>query len=188
MRTHPFWISFLLFTLAGCASVPIKTAEHVELPSFMGDWYVLGHIPTSEEKDSWNAVESYRLAPGTTDVVDTTFSFRRGSFDGTLETMLPTGHVSENPAVWGMKFYWWQGPIRFEYIIVDVDKDYRTTVIGRTARDYVWIMSRTPTISDDEWARVLRTVHDAGYDPAKVRRVPQRWGQFPDFSPAERAH
>ncbi len=165
----------------------MKTAQHVNIHVFMGDWYVLGNIPTSEEKDAWNAVESYRLAPGTSDDVDVTFAFRRGSFEGPLETMRPTGHVSEDPAIWGMKFYWWQGPFRFEYLILDVDSDYRTTVIGRSARDYVWIMSRTPELSDAEWTRVLGAVQAAGYDPAKVRRVPQRWGQWPDLGPAERS-
>ena len=176
----------LAVALPACASAPIRTAQHVEIQSFMGDWYVLAHIPTSEERDSWNAVESYRLAEGTTDVVRTTFSFRRGGFDGPLETMLPTGHVSDNPAVWGMKFYWWQGPFLFEYRVLDVDSSYRATVIGRTARDYVWVMARTPTIPDTEWTRLLRVIQESGYDLAKLRRVPQRWGPPPDVSPGER--
>jgi len=188
MRLNLLHLLTLLGALAvpACAAAPIRTAQNVDIQSFMGDWYVLAHIPTSEEQDSWNAVESYRLAKGTTDVVNTTFSFRRGAYDGPLETMLPTGYVSANPAVWGMKFYWWQGPFRFEYVIVDVDPGYRATVIGRTARDYVWIMARTPTIPDAEWARLTRVVQESGYDPAKLRRVPQRWGQRPDVSPAER--
>lgn len=153
----------------------MHTAANVELPRFMGDWYVLAHIPTSEEKDAWNAVESYRLRDGTNDVVDVTFTFRQGAFDGPLVKMRPTGHVSEDPAVWGMKFYWWQGPFRFEYLVVDLDPSYQVTVIGRSARDYVWVMARSPTLPESEWARVTEVVRTAGYDPARLRRVPQRW-------------
>jgi len=188
MRIHLLLLLTTLVVLAlpACASAPIRTAQHVDIQSFMGDWYVLAHIPTSEERDSWNAVESYRLDEGTTDVVKTTFSFRRGGFDGPLETMLPTGYVSANPAVWGMKFYWWQGPFRFEYLVLDVDSAYRATVIGRSARDYVWVMARTPMIPEAEWTRLIRVVQESGYDPAKLRRVPQRWGQWPDVSPSDR--
>ena len=176
-----------LLALSACATVPMKTAPNVDIPRFMGDWYVLAHIPAPAEKDAWNGVESYKLEAGTKDVVETTFSFRPGSFDAPLETMRPTGYVSEaDPAVWGMKFYWWQGPFRFEYLVIHVDPEYRETVIGRSARDYVWVMSRTPTISDADWDRLTAIVKDAGYDPAKLRRVPQRWGEKPDVSLDER--
>jgi apolipoprotein D and lipocalin family protein len=176
-----------LLALSSCASVPMKTAPNVDIPRFMGDWYVLAHIPAPAEKDAWNGVESYKLEAGTKDVIETTFKFRPGSFDAPLETMRPTGYVSEaDPAVWGMKFYWWQGPFRFEYIVLHVDPEYKETVVGRSARDYVWVMARTPTIPDADWERLTAIVKEAGYDPAKLRRVPQRWGEKPDISPDER--
>ncbi|MCX5731920.1 MAG: lipocalin family protein [Deltaproteobacteria bacterium] len=176
-----------LLALSACSSVPMNTAPNVDIPRFMGDWYVLAHIPAPAEKDAWNGVESYKLEAGTKDVVETTFKFRPGSFDAPLETMRPTGYVSEaDPAVWGMKFYWWQGPFRFEYLVIHVDPEYRETVIGRSARDYVWVMARTPTIPDADWERLTAIVKEAGYDPAKLRRVPQRWGEKPDVSPDER--
>jgi apolipoprotein D and lipocalin family protein len=166
----------------------MKTATNVDIHRFMGDWYVLAHIPAPAEKEAWNGVESYRLADGTKDVVETTFSFRPGSFEAPLETMRPTGYVSaDDPAVWGMKFYWWQGPFRLEYLVLHVDPEYRETVIGRSARDYVWIMARTPALGEADWARLEGIVKEAGYDPAKLRRVPQRWGVKPDLSPTERA-
>jgi apolipoprotein D and lipocalin family protein len=176
-----------LLALSSCASVPMKTAPNVDIPRFMGDWYVLAHIPAPAEKDAWNGVESYKLEAGTKDVIETTFKFRPGSFDAPLETMRPTGYVSEaDPAVWGMKFYWWQGPFRFEYLVLHVDPEYKETVVGRSARDYVWVMARTPTIPDADWERLTAIVKEAGYDPAKLRRVPQRWGEKPDISPDER--
>jgi apolipoprotein D and lipocalin family protein len=176
-----------LLAASACATVPMKTAEHVDIPRFMGDWYVLAHIPAPAEKDAWNGVESYRLEDGTKDVVETTFQFRNGSFDAPLETLRPTGYVSDaDPAVWGMKFYWWQGPFRLEYLVVHVDPEYQETVVGRSARDYVWVMARTPAIPEADWARLTAIVKEAGYDPARLRRVPQRWGEKPDISPAER--
>jgi Lipocalin-like domain len=69
-------------------------------------------------------------------------------------------------------FIW---PIEAEYRIVDLDPDYRTVIVGRTQRDYVWIMARTPRISESVYARLIEHVGALGYDVGKVRKVPQRW-------------
>jgi apolipoprotein D and lipocalin family protein len=163
----------VLLTLAACSSPPpIRIATAVDLERFMGDWYVIANIPTWIERDAHNAMESYRLAQDGT--VATTFSFRRGSFEGELKTYHPTGYVldRESNAVWGMQFLW---PIQADYRIVFVDESYGQTVIGRTARDYVWLMARTPEISDSDYQRFLTLITQEGYDASKVRKVPQRW-------------
>jgi apolipoprotein D and lipocalin family protein len=176
--------------LAGCASMPpIKTVEQVDLPRFMGDWYVLGAIPASQERNAVNGVETYRLRPGTIDVVDTTYVFREGAFDGELVTLRPTGYVETTGggAHWGMKFAWWQGPFRLEYLVAWLAPDYSRTIIARNSRDYVWIMARTPALPPDQWEELVQAVKALGYDTGKLRRVPQRWGVPPDQSPGERA-
>jgi apolipoprotein D and lipocalin family protein len=185
MARRPFLAALLL---AGCASSPkMKAVERVDVPRFMGDWYVLGAIPASQEKNAWNGVESYRLRPGTSDVIDTTYAFREGSFDGELVTLTPTGYVEgESGAEWGMKFYWWQGPFRLEYLIVYLDEDYTRTIIGRSARDYVWLMARTPEIPVEQWDEMLAKTRELGYDLSRLRKVPQRWGTAPDVSPSDR--
>lgn len=174
--------------LAGCAAArPMKTVDRVDLPRFMGDWYVLAAIPASQERNAVNGVESYRLRPGTSDVIETTYVFREGSFDGPLVTLRPTGFVEEGSgARWGMKFAWWQGPFRLEYLVAWLDPDYTRTIIARSARDYVWIMARTPELPPDQYDELVRAVKDLGYDPARLRRVSQRWGAPPDFSLTDR--
>ncbi len=73
-------ITMWLLAVVACSNPPpIRTVEAVDLDRFMGDWYVVAHIPTWLERDAYNAVESYRLDPDGT--VATTFSFREGGFD-----------------------------------------------------------------------------------------------------------
>lgn len=161
--------------LAGCASssMPsIATVPQVDLQRFMGDWYVIAAIPTMIETKAYNAVESYRLASDGT--IDTTFTFRKGGFDGPLKTYNPRGFVVENSgnALWGMQFIW---PIKAEYRIAYLNQDYTRTVIARNARDYVWIMARTPVIDDAEYEALKKFVGELGYDLSKLRKVPQQW-------------
>ncbi|MCE9592593.1 MAG: lipocalin family protein [Planctomycetes bacterium] len=181
---------FAAALLAACSSMePIPIVARVDIPSFMGDWYVLAAIPASQEREAYNAVESYRLRSGTDDVVETTYVFRQGAFDGELVTLEPTGYVDDEGggARWGMKFAWWQGPFRLEYLVAWLDADYTRTIIARTKRDYVWIMARTPELPAAQYDELVRAVRDLGYDTTKLRRFPQRWGQAPDVSPNERA-
>ena len=97
------------FLLAGCQSVPLPPlarAAQVDLARFMGDWYVIASIPTFLEEGAHNAVESYRLSADGT--IETTFTFRAGSFDGQPKRYTPRGFVLDPPsnAVWGMQFVW----------------------------------------------------------------------------------
>lgn len=150
----------------------MKTVEHVDLQRFMGPWYVIANIPTFLEKDAHNAVESYSLNDDGT--IATHFTFRAGSFDGKVKEYNPKAFVSDkgSNALWGMRFVW---PIKADYRIVYLDDDYTQTVIGRQKRDFVWIMARTPTISDADYDRLVSFVASIGYDTSLLQRVPQRW-------------
>jgi apolipoprotein D and lipocalin family protein len=161
--------------LAGCSSVPrppVPTVEHVDLERFMGDWYVIACIPTRIERDAWNAVEAYALDSDGT--IATTFTYRLGGFDGPEKRYTPRGFVLDRAsnAVWGMQFVW---PIKADYRIAYLSADYGQTVIAREARDYVWIMARSPHITEADYARLTGFVASMGYDTTQLRKVPQRW-------------
>lgn len=170
-------MTFLLGGIAGlfgCAAArpPIQTMAHVDLERFMGDWYVIANIPTFLEEGAHNAIESYRLEDDGT--IDTTFTFRADGFDGELKRYNPRGFVfdTQSNAVWGMQFVW---PIKADYRIVYVNDDYTQTIIGREKRDYVWIMARTPSIPDADYAALIELLASQGYDTRLIRTVPQRW-------------
>jgi apolipoprotein D and lipocalin family protein len=159
--------------LTACSSLPpIKTVDEVNLNKFMGDWYVIACIPTFIEKEVHNGVESYVLAKDGT--IKTTFTFRKGSLDGEIKTYHPTGFVVPNTgnAIWGMQFIW---PIKAEYRIVHLDDDYQTTIIARNARDYVWLMSRHPNMSDEQYNAFVSKIKTMGYDTSKLIKIPQQW-------------
>ena len=71
-----------------------------------------------------------------------------------------------------MRFVW---PIKADYRIVYLDDDYSQTVIARQKRDFVWIMARTPDISEGDYERLIQFVESIGYDVSKIQRVPQQW-------------
>lgn len=174
------WLALLgAGMLAGCQTTslpPMEPVAQVDLERFMGDWYVIAHIPTFPERNAWNAVESYRLNPDGS--VATTFTFREGGFDGKLRRMTPTGFVVDQTgnAVWGMQFIW---PIKADYRITYLSEDYGVTVIARQKRDYVWVMARAPRIPEAQYRAIEARIAAWGYDVTKLRRVPQQEGDAP---------
>ena len=163
-----------LTLLAACTSAksPLPLAGKVDLQKFMGDWYVIANIPTFIEKGAHNAVESYRLQPDGS--IATTFTFHADDFHGPMKRYEPTGFVldRESNAVWGMQFLW---PFKSDFRIAYLNADYTQTIIGREARDYVWIMARTPQIPEADYRHLIHFLTEQGYDVTKLQKVPQRW-------------
>jgi apolipoprotein D and lipocalin family protein len=160
-----------MWSMAGCqSSAPLATVAHVDVPRFMGDWYVIACIPTFIERNAYNAVESYRLASDGRVLTD--FTFRAGSFEGPRKHYTPVGYVLDaSGATWGMQFVW---PIKADYRVIYLDEGYSQVIIGRQKRDYAWIMARTPAIPEPDYARHVEFLRASGYDVTKLRRVPQQ--------------
>lgn len=165
----------LLLLVPGCATSrsvkpTLPLATNVNLPRFMGDWFVIANIPTFLEKDAHDALESYELRPDGT--IATTFRFRRGSPDGPLKVYHPTGliHDPVTKAEWRMQFLW---PFKAAYLILRVDDAHQLTVIGVPNRRYVWIMARTPTLPEEQYQEVVHFLESVGYDTSRLQRVPQ---------------
>jgi apolipoprotein D and lipocalin family protein len=165
-------LALFVLGMDAMARPPLPTVPKVDLERYMGEWYVIANIPTSYEKGAHNALETYRLNPDGT--INTTFTYRKGSFDGPLKIMKPKGWVRdpESNAAWWMQFFW---PLKAEYLIAYLNPDYSQTIVARTKRDYVWIMARTPSIPETDYSRLVQKVAELGYDTAKLERMPQRW-------------
>lgn len=174
VRLSGVLIILTLVGTLGCAKprlAPLRTEPRVNLPAFMGDWFVIASIPTPLEKGAHNAVESYRL--DTDGTIATTFTFRKGAFDGPMKRYQPRGFVlDDSNAVWGMRFLW---PIKADFRIVHLSEDGGVTVIGRERRDFLWIMARRPEIPEAHYQALVRMLAEQGYDVQRIQKVPQQW-------------
>jgi apolipoprotein D and lipocalin family protein len=169
----------LCFVLSStsCATIQnneLKTIEYLDIEKFMGDWFVISVIPTFLEKDIFNAIESYTLNSDGT--ISTEFSFNKGGFDGDRKKYNPKGFImdKDSNALWGMQFIW---PIKADFRVVYLSDDYSYTIIGRNKRDYVWLMSRSPMMSDEDYSNAMIFIESIGYDMTKIVKIPQKWSE-----------
>jgi len=170
-------ILFISLGLIGCASnqilvdssvKPMPVVDYVDLDRFMGDWYVIATIPTFLERDAYNPIETYKRDNDGT--IATTFTFNKGSLNGPIKIYRPRGFIKDKRtnAIWDMQFVW---PIKADYRIVYLDDNYQQTIIGRNSRDYVWIMARTPKISQKDYSNLVARVDSLGYDLDDLQKV-----------------
>ena len=168
---------FISLGLTGCAgnlilddnkpkSMPV--VDYVDLDQFMGDWYVIATIPTFLERDAYNPVETYQLNSDGT--IATTFTFNKGSLNGPTKIYRPRGFIKDRRtnAIWDMQFVW---PIKADYRIVYLDDDYQQTIIGRNSRDFVWVMARTPIISEQDYLNLVTMVGSLGYNLNELQKA-----------------
>ncbi|HET9106728.1 MAG TPA: lipocalin family protein [Steroidobacteraceae bacterium] len=166
----------LALALAACgpasAERPIEPVSHVQLSRYMGRWYVIASIPTRFGRDGYNQVETYHLEPD--GEICTSFRFHRGGFQGPLKTIHSTATVipGSGNAQWQVHLFWL---LRLQYLVAWLAPDYSRVIVARDARDYVWLMARTPRISASDYRRMVERVRAMGYDVGKLRKVPQRW-------------
>ena len=166
-------MSALIGITAGCAATkaPLQTVPHVDLPRYMGDWYVIANIPNLAENNCFDSVESYALrADGN---IDNWFTCRKKSFEAPMKrrTTAVAKVVASSNAEWRVRFF---KVISVKYLILDLDPNYQWVVVGHPSRKYGWIMARTKTLPDTIYQDMLRRLAEQGYDVNQFVKVPQR--------------
>ena len=70
-----------------------------------------------------------------------------------------------------MQFLW---PFKAPFLIIDLTPDYKTTTIGYPDRSLIWIMSREPVMSENDYTAALEKARSQGYDISRIVKVPQK--------------
>jgi apolipoprotein D and lipocalin family protein len=169
LLVFPFVSAFLL----GCASTktPIHTVGHVDLPRYMGDWYIISEIPNLAEKSCFDSVESYALRPD--GGIDNWFSCRKKSFEAPMKRVTSAKAKVADPntnATWHLRFY---KILSIDYVVLDLDPNYQWVVVGHPSHRYAWIMARANSLPDSLYDSILSRTQAQGYDPQLFVKVPQ---------------
>ncbi len=153
---------------------PLKTVPYVDLPRYMGDWFVIANMPNSLEKGKVAAIDRYALRPD--GKIDNAYLFRRQSLDAPQEQWNAKAwvHNKKTNAEWRVQFIW---PLRSPYLVIDLDPDYQWSTVGHPKRKFGWILSKTPTLDEATYNGIVARMQKQGYDTDKLVKVPQRTGR-----------
>lgn len=146
--------------------------REIDLTKIEGSWYVIGVLPTPFEKGAHNAVETYTW-DAAKKRFDVDFTFNKGALDGPVKAVPQKLYVPEYPTTssgrWKVSPF---GPLRLDYIVMDLAEDYSWIVIGHPGRKYFWIMSKSSTLDSETYEKALQLGRDNGFPVDDIVVVP----------------
>jgi apolipoprotein D and lipocalin family protein len=135
----------------------------------MGAWHIIANIPYFAEKGKVATRDEYALRED--GHIDNVFVYRK-DFDKPEKRISALAKVvpGTDNARWKIRFF---GIINTDYLILDVDPEYRWALVGHPSRKYAWVFAREATIEEALYQELLQKLAGFGYDPSRLMRVPQ---------------
>ena len=172
----PLAILATLAALAGCSASttkrlrlpPLETVVHVDLARYVGTWYEIASFPQSFQKGCVATTATYTIrADGDLDVLN---PCRKDALDGPEKSALGRARVVDGATNAKLEVSFFR-PFWGDYWIVDLGADYDYAVVGHPGRDYLWILSRTPTMPEATYEGILARLKTQGYDTSRLKRT-----------------
>lgn len=130
-----------------------------DLSKYLGTWYEIARFDHSFERGMDNVIAEYLLREdGKIDVVNS--GWKNGKFkvaDGKAKQPDPLTDPAHLEVSFFLFFY-------SDYNVMMVDDDYKVALVGSKSPKYLWILSRTPYVTDSVMDLVLEEASGRGYD------------------------
>ena len=140
-------ITATLLLLAGCTGLPegIEPVTGFDKDRYLGTWYEIARLDHSFERGLSQVTAEYTLNDdGSIKVINRGYNEEKGEWEEAEGRAVFVGDSD----VGHMKVSFF-GPFYASYVVFELDDDYSTVYITGYNRDYLWLMSRTPEVSDE---------------------------------------
>ena len=153
---------------------PLNAIAALDVPRYMGTWYEIAKYPNWFQKKCLSDTSAqYRLQPGGTVQVINRCRKDGGDFEEAIGEARQTGAptvpklkvrfapawLSFLPFVWG------------DYWVIDLDEAYQLVAVSEPQREYLWVLSRTPTVNARDYEALLERLKAQGFDPQRLERT-----------------
>jgi apolipoprotein D and lipocalin family protein len=168
--------AFVLLCLSASPAVAIArdtageaTGPAIDLPRYMGTWYVIARIPNPVERGDVAARNEYSLEDH--DKVAVRYVARQGFKEPEREVNVRARVLEDSGnRLWRMWFY---RVVPTRYRIVEVAPDYSWALVDYPGRDLAWVFARSPDMDRGLYRDLVARLRDRGINTDKLRRVPQ---------------
>jgi len=155
-------------------TAPLTTVGSVDAARYAGRWYEIANYPnrfqrmcagntTAEyaprEDGTLKVINRCSTASGASEVEGV--ARRAGGATDKFQVSFLPAFLRWLPIGWGN--YW----------VIGLAPDYRYAVVGEPSREYLWILSRTPALAEQDRKMIDELLRAQGYDPAKLVATPQ---------------
>jgi apolipoprotein D and lipocalin family protein len=161
---------------AGCATTTtarlhlpeLQTVPRVDLGRYVGTWYEIANFPQSFQRGCTATTATYTLRDdGQIDVVN---RCRKSSPDGPEKVARGRARVVDSSSNAKLEVSFFR-PFWGDYWIIDLGADYEYAVVGHPGRDYLWILSRTPSMKAEVYEAIVQRLAAQGYETNRLVRT-----------------
>ncbi len=143
----------VLALISGCTAAPqgVRPVEGFELQRYLGKWYEIARLDHSFERGLSDVTAQYSLREdGGVRVLNRGFNAKKKEWKSAEGKAF---FVTE-PDVAHLRVSFF-GPFYGAYVVVELDPDYRYALVSGPDRGYLWILSRTPDLSQSVIDRLV---------------------------------
>ena len=170
----PAIISVVLISslLGGCLGMPdgVKPVANFQLDRYLGKWYEIARLDHSFERGLQQVTADYSMREdGGVRVVNRGFNSEKAEWQ---EAEGKAFFVEdENTGYLKVSFF---GPFFGSYVVFELDsEDYQYAFISGPDTSYLWLLSRTPTVSEEVLDRFRSRAAELGFDMEELILVEQ---------------
>lgn len=167
--TVPLALTAILAT-AACQSPPVNRADdagplmtvsYVDIERYQGLWYEIARFPNNFEENCEGVTAEY----GERDdgLISVTNTCRKGGVDGEIEQATGRAKIVDEKTNAKLKVSFF-GPFWGDYWIIDLDEDYSFAMVSEPKGRYLWLLSRTPAISEERRAAAIAKLKSMGFN------------------------
>ncbi|GJL50021.1 MAG: hypothetical protein NPIRA01_12480 [Nitrospirales bacterium] len=176
-------IAMVYLLITGCAALDspkvLPTATSVDLSRYVGKWYEVARLPMWAQRNCLRSTAVYRLLDsGDLGVRNAcvTEEGERQSIEGVATIIDQEHHAKLNVVFdqWAAKLAaFFLSSEEGNYWILQVDPDYRYTVVGTPDRGYLWILARTPNLPEYTYQSLVMFSQGLGFATENLIRATQ---------------
>ena len=165
------------FLLAACASTTkrlglpeLHAVPKVELNRYLGTWFEIASFPQSFQRGCTGTTATYSLkTDGDIEVVN---RCHKNSLSGPEDIATGRARVTDTAtnAKLEVSFF---GPFWGAYWVIQLGENYEYAVVGHPSRDYLWVLSRTPTMDPLVYADIISKLEEARYPVERLVKTIQ---------------
>lgn len=154
-------ISMLLLCM-GCTQLPdkVKPVENFHLNRYLGKWYEIARLDHSFERGLSKVTAEYSLNDnGSVKVINRGYSEQ----DKKWQEATGIAYFIDSPSNGLLKVSFFR-PFYGTYAIFELDQDnYQYAVVSGPNHSYLWILARSPSISNTVKKQLIQKATDAGF-------------------------
>lgn len=151
---------------AHAQTLPNEPVARLDLARYMGQWHEIAHLPLVFQRQCVGDIAAqYTLAEDRQIRVANSCRTADGSRDTAVGMARPdgSGRGGALQVRFAPRWLGWLPWVWADYWVVDIDPDYRWAVVGSPSRKYLWILSRSPSMSRAQFDELVARAKMRGY-------------------------